>query len=98
MIAVAEHPEGCLLSVRAQAGARRNAIMGEYNAALKITVTAPPEDGRANNALRETLQKALQVTRAQVELVKGPASRDKLFLIRGVSKAELEGRLASLLA
>jgi uncharacterized protein (TIGR00251 family) len=98
MIAVAEHPEGCLLSVRAQPGARRNAIVGEYDAALKIAVTAPPENGRANDALGETLQKALHVKRAQVELIKGLASRDKVFLIRGLSKAELESRLASLLA
>lgn len=96
MIAVTEHGEGCVLPVRAQPGARRAGVQGEQAGALKIAVTAPPEDGRANQALVEALRKALGVKRSQVELIGGQTSRDKRFLIRGLTRAELESRLQAL--
>src|SRR5438034_7919160 len=96
MIAITEHPEGCLLPVRAQPGARRTGVLGEQAGALKVAVTAPPEDGRANKALVEALREALGLKRSQVELLSGTTSRDKRFLIRGVGKKELEGRVAIL--
>jgi uncharacterized protein (TIGR00251 family) len=89
VIAIADHPEGCILPVRAQPGARKNAVLGEHAGALKVAVTAPPEDGRANQALVELLRKALGLKRSQVELIGGLTSRDKKFLIRGVTKDEL---------
>ena len=97
MIAVTDHAEGCVLPVRAQPGARRAGVQGEQAGALKVAVTAPPEDGRANQALVEVLRKALGVKRSQVELIGGQTSRDKRFLIRGLTRAELESRLAALL-
>jgi uncharacterized protein (TIGR00251 family) len=97
MIAIAEHPEGCLLTVRAQPGARKAGLLGERAGALKVAVTAPPEDGRANKALTVVLRDVLELKRSQVELFSGVTSRDKRFLIRGVSRVELERRLASLL-
>lgn len=98
MIAVTEQAEGCVLPVRAQPGARRAGVQGEQAAALKIAVTAPPEDGRANQALAEVLRKALGVKRSQVELIFGQTSRDKRFLIRGLTRGELESRLKELLS
>jgi uncharacterized protein (TIGR00251 family) len=93
MIAVTEHAEGCVLTVRAQPGARRAGVQGEQAGALKIAVTAPPQDGRANKALMEELRQFLGVKRSQVELIGGQTSRDKRFLIRGVTRAELEAKL-----
>jgi uncharacterized protein (TIGR00251 family) len=97
MIAVTEHAEGCVLPVRAQPGARKSGIHGEQAGSLKVAVTAPPEDGRANKALVEALREALGVRRSQVELLSGATSREKRFLIRGVTKASLEAQLATLL-
>jgi uncharacterized protein (TIGR00251 family) len=97
MIVLTAHPEGCVLPVRAQPGARRAGVQGGQAGALKVAVTAPPEDGRANAALVEVLRKALGVKRSQVELIGGLTSRDKRFLIRGVTTNELEKRLAVLL-
>jgi uncharacterized protein (TIGR00251 family) len=97
MIAITEHAEGCVLPVRAQPGARKAGLLGEQARALKVAVTAPPEDGRANKALTEVLRDVLALKRSQVELFSGATSRDKRFLIRGVRKAEMERRLASLL-
>jgi uncharacterized protein (TIGR00251 family) len=97
MIAITDHAEGLILPVRAQPGARRAGVQGEQNGALKVAVTAPPEDGRANQALVEALREALALKRSQVQLLSGQTSRDKRFLIRGVARAELEERVAALL-
>jgi uncharacterized protein (TIGR00251 family) len=97
MITLTEHAEGLVLPVRAQPGARKVGVLGEQAGALKVAVTAPPEDGRANKALTEVLRATLGLKRSQVELFGGAASRDKRFLIRGLSRADLAARLASLL-
>ena len=89
MIEVRPHVEGALLSVRAQPGACKVGVVGEQAGALKVAVTAPPEDGRANAALVEVLRDWLGVKRSQVELASGMTSRNKSFLIRGVSPDEL---------
>jgi len=88
-IAITPHPEGSTLAVRAQPGARRNAVVGEQPGALKVAVTAPPADGRANSALVEVLHDWLGVKRSQVELLSGATSRNKVFLVRGMTAREL---------
>jgi uncharacterized protein (TIGR00251 family) len=98
MIAITDHAEGCVLPVRAQPGARRSGVQGEQAGALKVAVTAPPQDGRANEALVEALREALGVRRSQVELLGGATGRDKRFLIRGLTRAELEKKVAALVA
>jgi uncharacterized protein (TIGR00251 family) len=98
MISIIEQADGLVVPVRAQPGARKTGIVGEHAGALKIAVTAPPEDGRANRALLDVLRKSLGLKRSQVDLLSGMASRDKRFLIRAMGKAELETRLKALLA
>ena len=97
MIAITEHAEGCVLPVRAQPGARKAGVLGEQAGALKVAVTAPPEDGRANKALAELLREALGLKRSQIELLGGETSREKRFLIRGLKKAVLEARVTEAL-
>jgi uncharacterized protein (TIGR00251 family) len=97
MIAMIEHPEGCVLPVRAQPGARKRGVKGEQAGALKLAVTAPPEDGRANEALVELLRELLGLKRSQVDLIAGATNREKRFLIRGMSRDELGARLAAVL-
>jgi uncharacterized protein (TIGR00251 family) len=89
MLAIASHPEGSTLPVRAQPKARKNAILGEYGGALKIAVTAPPEDGRANEAILEFLRRNYHFQRTQLELLSGHTSRNKVILVRGVTPAQL---------
>jgi uncharacterized protein len=93
VIAIAPHPEGCLLSVRAQPGARKARVVGEQAGALKVAVTAPPEDGRANQALTELLRDWLDLKRSQVELASGATNRNKQFLIRGLTPDELSAMI-----
>jgi uncharacterized protein (TIGR00251 family) len=97
MIVITDHAEGLILPVRAQPGARKTGVLGEQGVALKVAVTAPPEDGRANKALVEALRDLLNRKRSEVELLSGATSREKRFLIRGLSRAELEQRLSELL-
>src|SRR5260370_41997074 len=93
MIALMEHAEGWILPVRAQPRARKAGVKGEQAGALKVAVTAPPEDGRANQALIELLREILGVKRSQVALLSGATSRDKKFLIGGMKRPELEKRI-----
>jgi uncharacterized protein len=93
MIAVVVHPGGCVLPVRAQPGARKPGVKGEHAGALKLAVAAPPEDGRANDALVDLIRDLLDLKRGQVELISGAASRDKRFLVRGLTAAQVLERL-----
>jgi len=96
VIRIDAHAEGCVLSVKAQPGAKRNGIVGTHGDALKVAVSAPADQGKANTALAEVLAEAFGLRRAQVELVSGQTSRDKRFLIRGISDTELRSRLADI--
>ena len=96
MIQIAEHAEGCVLAVRAQPGARRNAVVGDQGGSLKVAVTAPPEDGRANKALLEVLAKELGVRRSQLELLSGHTGRQKRVLVRGATAQDLHLKVVAL--
>ena len=91
-------PDGrsVLVSVRVQPGARRTGLAGAWNGALKLAVSAPPEDGRANDAARELLAELFLLRPSSVELVRGHSSRNKLFRI-ALSLSEAQARLAQLL-
>lgn len=97
MMLLTPHADGWVLPVRAQPGARRNGVVGEQGGALKVAVTAAPEQGKANKAILEALREALDLKRSQLELLSGETSRDKRFLVRGLSQAELETRIANAL-
>src|SRR4051812_50099888 len=66
-VQIAPHPEGATMAVRAQPNARKTTVVGEHGGALKVAVTAPPEDGRANEALVEVLRDWLGLRRAPGE-------------------------------
>jgi uncharacterized protein len=95
VIAVSAHERGSILPVRAQPGARKNALLGERAGALRVAVTAAPERGKANEALAEVLAEALGLRPSQVALLSGETSREKRFLIVGLGPEELLARIAS---
>jgi uncharacterized protein (TIGR00251 family) len=88
-ITITPHAEGSLLAVRAQPNARKDAVLGEHAGALKVAVSAPPEDGRANEAVVGVLRDWLGLKRSQVGLAAGPTSRNKQVLIRGLTPDQL---------
>ena len=94
MIDLQVHPEGTVLPVSARPGARRSAVLGEHAGALRVAVTAPPDKGKANDALADLLAEALGCRSSQVRLLTGPTSRRKRFLIAGLTPAEVCDRLA----
>jgi uncharacterized protein len=98
MISVNEHAQGCIIAVRVQPGARKTLVKGEQAGALKIAVSAPPVDGKANAAVIEFLANLLAVKRGQIELVSGETSRDKRLLIRGLKCPEMQTRLEAIVA
>ena len=87
-----------LLSVHAQPGAGRSAIVGRHGDAVKVKVAAPPEHGKANDAIVEMLAQHLGLKAAQVELVSGASSRTKKVRIAGVEEEEVAAALERLLA
>ena len=89
---------GCTLSVRVHPGARRNAIIGTHADALKISLSTPPTDGRANAALIAFLAERLNIPRASIVLISGATSRSKTLRLTGITTAEAEARLLSDLA
>jgi uncharacterized protein len=98
MIQVTDHADGCILAIRAQPGARRNELVGEYAGALKIAVTAPPEQGRANEAILELLCDRLRLKKGCVELLSGAGSRNKKVLVRNMAVGQLAAELSRLLS
>jgi uncharacterized protein (TIGR00251 family) len=90
-----ETAAGVSFAVKVQPRARRNAVAGGVGEALKVQVTAPPEDGRANEAVVELLAETLGIKRRQVKILTGTTSREKVVRVSGMSRGELATRLAS---
>jgi uncharacterized protein (TIGR00251 family) len=90
--------EGVTLAVRAQPGAKKTAIVGIYGegttAQLKVAVQAPPLEGRANDALIAFLADSFDLPKSAVTLVSGEMSRNKVFLLRGMTMALATAALA----
>jgi uncharacterized protein (TIGR00251 family) len=81
------------ISVRVQANARRDELVGERDGVLVVRVSAPALDGRANRALCRLLAKRLSVPRSRVTIVRGERSRDKQLEIEGVEQATVDALL-----
>ena len=86
-------PDGCTLSLRIHPGAKKNAVLTLHGDALKIALTAPPVDGKANEALIALVAEKLSLPRSRVALVAGATSRNKMLRITGKSAAEVEAAL-----
>ena len=93
MIAVHETAAGVTFQVKVQPRARRNAIVGALGDALKVTLTAPPVNGRANDACIELLSDTLRVARSSIAVVAGHSSRRKIIRVSGITAAQLRERL-----
>ena len=86
-------PDGCTVSVRVHPGAKKDAVTGTHADAIKIALTAPPRDGRANDALIAFIAEQLRLPRARIALLSGASSRSKVLRITGKSAAEVQAAL-----
>ncbi|HLV95554.1 MAG TPA: DUF167 domain-containing protein [Candidatus Acidoferrales bacterium] len=89
MIEIDERDGGVTFAVRVVPRASRNSIEGEHAGALKVRLTAPPVEGRANEALRRLLAERLNVPLGAVRIVAGEANRTKRVSVAGVSPAQV---------
>jgi uncharacterized protein (TIGR00251 family) len=93
----ADGEDAVVLAVHAQPGAGRSQIVGRHGDALKVRVAAPPEGGRANEALAALLADRLGVPVKSVSLASGATSRSKRFRIAGVVPGEFADALRRVL-
>ena len=97
MITIRETAAGASFAVKVHPRARKNAITGVVGDALKLALTAPPVEGKANQACIEFLAEFLNVPRASVTIVAGQSSRNKVIRVAGRTAAQLEERLRSVI-
>ena len=86
MIPIHESAKGITFAVKVHPRARKNAITGIIGNALKLALTAPPVEGKANQAVIEFLADLFQIPRSSVTIASGETSRNKVIRIAGVSK------------
>ncbi len=86
-------PEGASFRVRVQPRASREGVGGERQGALVLRVTAPPVEGRANEAVVRLLAGVLGVPASAVAVVRGASGRDKLVAVAGLDAAAVRLRL-----
>ena len=82
------------LNLRVSPGAPRSAVVGRHGAGWKVRVAAPPEDGKANDAVVSLLAETLAISVRDVRIVSGRSSRDKTVALAGMRLEEIERRLA----
>jgi uncharacterized protein (TIGR00251 family) len=93
VISINESSSGATFAAKVHPRARKNAITGEIGDALKLSVTAPPVEGRANEACIEFFANLLKLPRSSITIASGQSSRNKLIHVAGLSAAELRQRL-----
>ena len=97
MIPVRENTKGISLAVKVQPRAQKNAVTGVVGEALKLGLTAPPVEGRANEAVVEFVAKLFRIPRSSVTIASGLSSRNKVIRLTGVSRPAVEQRLMEIL-
>ncbi len=93
MIPIVDTPAGASFVVKVHPRAKKNAITGEIGDALKLSLTAPPLDGKANTACIEFFANLLKVPHSSVTIASGESSRRKVVRVAGLSAEEVRKRL-----
>jgi len=94
MIAIHNDATSVTFAVKVHPRAKKNAITGEVGDALKVALTAPPVDGKANEACVEFFAKLLKVPRSSVTIASGQTSRNKVIRVAGLTSQQVRERLA----
>ena len=95
MIPIRESASGATFAIKVHPRAKENALTGELDGALKLSLTAPPIEGKANDACIEFFARLLKVPRSSVTIASGQTSRNKVIRVLGLS-AETVGRRIAL--
>jgi uncharacterized protein (TIGR00251 family) len=94
VISIQHTPTGATFAVKVHPRARKNALTGELGDALKLSLTAPPAEGRANQACIEFFADLLKVPQSSVTIASGQTSRRKIIRVAGMSPEEVRRRMA----
>ena len=95
MVAIKDTAGGASFNVRVHPRGKRNAVTGVVGDALKLSLTAPPVEGKANAACIEFLAELLNLPRSSITIAAGQSSRSKVIRVTGLTAAEVEARLKS---
>jgi uncharacterized protein (TIGR00251 family) len=93
MIPLRNSSDGIIFTIKVHTRAKKNAVTGELGDVLKVSLTAPPVDGQANEACIELFAKLLKVPRSSITIASGRTSRNKHILVVGVSSQYVRDRL-----
>src|SRR5215471_9953683 len=89
MAVITEREGAVTFFIRVQPRASRTALAGEHGGAIRLSVAAPPVNGKANEECRRFLAELLRVPRGAVEILKGASSRTKIIRVQGIAAARL---------
>jgi uncharacterized protein (TIGR00251 family) len=95
MIELKESRVGTAFAVKVHPRAKKNAITGKSATQLKVALTAPPVDGKANQACIEFFAKLLNVPRSSVTIAAGQTSRNKVIRAAGLIAQQVRDRLGN---
>lgn len=98
MVPVKEIAGGVTFAIKVHPRARKNAITGTMGDALKLALTAPPVEGKANQAVIEFFADLFAIPRSSVTIASGETSRNKIVRITGLSRSTVEQRLSAALS
>lgn len=93
MIPIRDTPQGATFSIKVHPRAKKNAVVGEIGDALKLALTAPPVEGKANDACIRFLSELLEVPRSSITIAAGETSRLKVIRVHGLSAEDIRLRL-----
>jgi uncharacterized protein (TIGR00251 family) len=94
VIPIRDDANGATFAVKVHPRAKRNAVAGELGDALKLSLTAPPVEGKANQACIEFVAELLRVPKSSVSIAAGESSRQKIIRVAGLSASQVRERLA----
>ena len=95
MVAIKNSPSGITFAVKVHPRAKKNAITGEVGDALKLALTAPHADGKANAACIEFFAKLLNLPRSSVTIAAGQTSRNKVIRVSGLTAQQVRDRIGN---
>jgi uncharacterized protein len=95
MIPIRDTTSGATFAIKVHPRAKKDAITGEVGEALKVALTAPPVEGKANEACLRFFADLLRVPRSSVTIAAGESSRNKVIRVHGLNAAQVEERLRS---
>jgi uncharacterized protein len=93
MIPISESNTGVTFAIRVHPRAKKAAITGELGDALKVSLTAPALEGRANDACIDFFAKVLKVPRSSITIASGAGGRNKVIRVTGVTAQYVRDRL-----